>query len=194
MRGRRTAKNAMKRNQNNADEDEEGKNGEIAAKEKDDDEEEMDVDEKEEEEQTRYDHQNESAGPREVVANRRRVAIVNRARNSGDRVDEKETSGKDKRGCRSKETTITTTTTTTRTTKEEERLWVMKEENLGRRSSCGRHPFFTLRCSCNELLASIYLTAGDYPKAVLEANELDATVSAYPRTLSSLVAHCEMVR
>ena len=70
----------------------------------------------------------------------------------------------------------------------------MKEENLGPRSASEVFPLFTLRCNCNESLASMYLTAGDYKKAVVEANELDATVSTYPITLGSIVAHCEMVR
>jgi len=190
---RETNGTAIKRNQNNtADEDEEGKNGGIAKKEKDDDDEEMDVDEKEEEEQT----------PTTTRTSRRST----RGGKSTPRSDSKPSkkipateSTKKKRAAKTKEVVVQKKAPPPpqqqqEQPKKQERLWVMKEENLGPRSSCDAHPFFTLRCSCNELLASIYLTAGDYPKAVLEANELDATVSAYPRTLSSLVAHCEMVR
>ena len=187
---RETNGTAMKRNQNNTDE--EGKNGGIAKKEKDDDDEEMDVDEKEEEEQT----------PTTTRTSRRST----RGGKSTPRSDSKPSkkipateSTKKKRAAKTKEVVVQKKAPPPppqqqEQPKKQERLWVMKEENLGPRSSCDAHPFFTLRCSCNELLASIYLTAGDYPKAVLEANELDATVSAYPRTLSSLVAHCEMVR
>ena len=191
---RETNGTAMKRNQNKADEDEEGKNGEIAAKEKDDDEEEMDVDEKEEEEQT----------PTTTRTSRRSTRGGGKSTPRSDSKPSKKIpateSTKKKRAAKTKEVVVQKKPQSPppqqqqEQPKKQERLWVMKEENLGPRSSCDAHPFFTLRCSCNELLASIYLTAGDYPKAVLEANELDATVSAYPRTLSSLVAHCEMVR
>ena len=191
---RETNGTAMKRNQNKADEDEEGKNGEIAAKEKDDDEEEMDVDEKEEEEQT----------PTTTRTSRRSTRGGGKSTPRSDSKPSKKIpateSTKKKRAAKTKEVVVQKKPQSPpppqqqEQPKKQERLWVMKEENLGPRSSCDAHPFFSLRCSCNELLASIYLTAGDYPKAVLEANELDATVSAYPRTLSSLVAHCEMVR
>ena len=193
---RETNGTAMKRNQNKAaDEDEEGKNGGIAAKEeKDDDEKEMDVDEKEEEEQT----------PTTTRTSRRSTRGGGKSTPHSDSKPSKKIpateSTKKKRAAKTKEVVVQKKPQSPpqqqqqEQPKKQERLWVMKEENLGPRSSCDAHPFFTLRCSCNELLASIYLTAGDYPKAVLEANELDATVSAYPRTLSSLVAHCEMVR
>ena len=108
-------------------------------------------------------------------------------------------STKKKRAAKSKEVVVKKLPEEEKEEEEEteqpqKRLWVMKEENLGPRSASEVFPLFTLRCNCNESLASMYLTAGDYKKAVVEANELDATVSTYPITLGSIVAHCEMVR
>ena len=179
---------AVKKRVQNEDEKEE--DGEKA---KQDDEEEMDVDEKDvEEEET----------PKATRSGRRST----RGGKSTPRSDSKPSkkipateSTKKKRAAKTKEVVVQKKSKPEPEQQQQEppkreRIWVMKEENLGPRSSCDALPFFTLRCNCNELLASMYLTAGDYPKAVVEANELDATVSTYPVTLSSLVAHCEMVR
>ena len=190
-----------KRHQNDDEEEEEEEEGEKMEDNKDKEEEEMDVDDKEEEEE-----EEEEEAPTTTRSSRRstrgnaksEAKSTPRSKSKPSKKIPATDSTRKKRAAKTKEIVVQKRPEQQQQQQQQqrkhERLWVMKEENLGPRSSCDALPLFTLRCNCNELLASMYLTAGDYPRAVIEVNEMDATVSTYPQTLSSLVAHCEMVR
>ena len=185
----------VKKRHQNDDEEEEGEKMED---DKDKEEEEMDVDDKEEEEEEEETPTTTRSSRRSTRGNAKSEAkSTPRSKSKPSKKIPATESTRKKRAAKTKEIVVQKRPQQQQQQQQQrkhERLWVMKEENLGPRSSCDALPLFTLRCNCNELLASMYLTAGDYPRAVIEVNEMDAIVSTYPQTLSSLVAHCEMVR
>ena len=180
----------VKKRHQNDDEEEEGEKMED---DKDKEEEEMDVDDKEEEEEETPTTTRSSRRSTRGNAKSEAKSTPRSKSKPSKKIPATESTRK-KRAAKTKEIVVQKRPPPQQQQRKHERLWVMKEENLGPRSSCDALPLFTLRCNCNELLASMYLTAGDYPRAVIEVNEMDAIVSTYPQTLSSLVAHCEMVR